>query len=495
MTLPKTFGELKESGYNVISVKDEVRKNLIKKIQNNETVFEGIIGYEETVIPEIENAILSKHDFILLGLRGQAKTKILRSLTNLLDEKIPIIKGSEVNDNPFAPISKFGKDKIEEWENAAEIEWISRDFRYNEKLATPDVTIADLIGDIDPIKAASQRLHYSNEGVIHFGILPRTNRGIFAINEIPDLQQRIQVGLLNILEEKDIQIRGFPIRFPIDAMIVFSANPEDYTNRGSIITPLKDRISSQIITHYPHKLEDAIQISDQESWTKRKDSNEPKIPQILREVIELVTFEARQSEFIDQKSGVSSRMAISCIENVVSNSERRIARGITEEISIRTSDLWAMVSAITGKIELVFEGEEQGVEQVAKGLIGKAIQTAFNKIFPPVNSTKSEKTQHLIYNEIILWFGQGNSVEVHDLMTVEEYFETLDKIPTLKSISRKYFFKQVEKVSQENLASAMEFVLEGLFQSSKIGKFDIRRGSKFRDLAGSYFDSIDFDFN
>ena len=305
----RTLGELKASGYQAISVKDEVRNNLIHKLRRKEKIFTGIIGFDDTVIPELCNAILSRHDFVLLGLRGQAKSRILRALPDLLDEYIPIIKGSEINDNPFMPVSKYGVDLIEEWKDNTEIEWIERDRRYGEKLATPDVSISDLIGDIDPIKAAAQRLHYAHEGIIHFGIIPRTNQGIFTINELPDLQPRIQVGLFNVMQEKDIQIRGFPIRIPLDVMIVYSANPEDYTNRGSIITPLKDRIGSQIETHYPHDIKTGMEITAQEAWVKRNGTSFH-IPHIIRQIIEQTAHEARQSEFVDHKSGVSARMTI-----------------------------------------------------------------------------------------------------------------------------------------------------------------------------------------
>ena len=320
----KTVGALKESGYQVLSVKDEIRKNLLVMLKEGNPIFPGIIGYENTVLPEIINAILSKHDFILLGLRGQAKSRILRMLPSLLDEYVPIIKDSEINDNPFRPISKSAVDMVREHGDEVEIEWITRDQRYGEKLATPDVTIADLIGDIDPIKAAVHRLHYAHEGVIHYGIIPRTNRGIFAINELPDLQPRIQVGLFNLMQEKDIQIRGFPIRIPIDVLMVYSANPEDYTNRGNIITPLKDRIGSQILTHYPRQLETSMEITAQEAWVERNGKQVQILP-IVREIIEQTAIEARKSEFVDQKSGVSARMTISSLENVVSNAERRSA--------------------------------------------------------------------------------------------------------------------------------------------------------------------------
>ena len=349
----KTIGALRETGYEVLSVKDEIRKNMLAMLKEGKSVFSGIIGYENTVIPEIINAILSRHDFILLGLRGQAKSRILRMLPGLLDEYMPIIKDSEINDNPFKPISKAAVDMVREHGDEVEIEWIHREQRYGEKLATPDVTIADLIGDIDPIKAAVHRLHYAHEGVIHYGIIPRTNRGIFAINELPDLQPRIQVGLFNLMQEKDIQIRGFPIRIPIDVLMVYSANPEDYTNRGNIITPLKDRIGSQILTHYPLHLETSMAITAQEAWINR-DGKTVKIFPILREIVEQTAIEARRSEFVDQKSGVSARMTISSLENVISNAERRSAIHSSNEIVPRVCDLFTALSAITGKIELVY---------------------------------------------------------------------------------------------------------------------------------------------
>lgn len=320
---PNTIGGLKKTVYEVLSVRDEIRRNLIRKLKNREEIFPGIVGYDKTVIPAMINAILAKHDLIFLGLRGQAKTKMARMLISLLDDFVPVIKGSEINDNPFHPVSKFAVDTVNENGDDTEIEWITPEQRYGEKLATPDVTIADLIGDIDPIKAATQKLHYSHEGVIHFGIIPRTNRGIFVINELPDLQPRIQVGLLNIMQEKDIQIRGFNIRIPLDVFIVFTANPEDYTNRGNIITPLKDRIDSQILTHYPKTIEDGIKITEAESWVKRQSGMELIIPHYLKEIIETTAREARLSEFVEQKSGVSARMPITVLENVISNAERK----------------------------------------------------------------------------------------------------------------------------------------------------------------------------
>src|ERR1051326_8015468 len=381
MNQPQTIGELRKSGYRVQSVKDEIRKNLIGKIQRKEPLFPAIIGFEKTVIPAIVNAILAKHDIMLLGLRGQAKSRIVRHLPSLLDEYIPIIDGCEINDSPFKPVCKRCNDLVLECGDAVKVEWVHRDARLGEKLATPDVTIADLIGDIDPIKAATQRLHYSHEGAIHFGIIPRTNRGIFAINELPDLQPRIQVGLFNIMEEKDIQIRGFNIRIPLDLLIVFTANPEDYTNRGNIITPLKDRIDSQIFTHYPRTIEDAIRITEQEASISR-DGHTVMIPQYFKEIIEQIAFEARKSEFVDQKSGVSARLTIAAMENLVSNAERRAILNNDREIVPRICDLPHVLPGMTGKIELVFEGEQEGPLKVGKALIGKAVRDVFKKYFP-----------------------------------------------------------------------------------------------------------------
>ena len=363
-------------------MKEEVRKNLTAKLERGETLFPGIIGYEKTVVPAIVNALLAKHDLILLGLRGQAKTRIARSLIGLLDDSIPVIKGCEINDNPFKPLCKHCVDLVRENGDEVEIEWLTPDQRYGEKLATPDVTIADLIGDIDPIKAAVQKLHYSHEGAIHFGIIPRTNRGVFTINELPDLQPRIQVGLFNIMEEKDIQIRGFNIRIPLDVLMVFTANPEDYTNRGNIITPLKDRIDSQILTHYPRNLEEAMKITDQEAWLKRDSGREVVMPHYLKEIVEEIAFQARGSEFVDQKSGVSVRLTISVMENLISSAEQRAIVNGEKVIVPRICDLQQVLPGMTGKLELVFEGEQEGSVKVSRALIGKAVRETFKKYFP-----------------------------------------------------------------------------------------------------------------
>jgi len=484
----KTFGELKISGYKSLSIKDEIRKNLIEKISKKEPMFEGIVGYDKTVIPSIVNSLLAKHDIILLGLRGQAKTKIARMLPLLLDEFIPVVRGSEINDNPFHPVSKFAVDAINEKGDETEIEWISRDQRYSEKLATPDVNIADLIGDIDPIKAANQKLNYSHEGAIHFGIIPRTNRGVFVINELPDLQPRIQVGLLNIMQEKDIQIRGFNIRIPLDILMVFTANPEDYTNRGNIITPLKDRIDSQIITHYPKVLEDGIKITEAFSWTERDNKKKIVIPYYFREIIEMTAVQARMSEFVDQKSGVSARLTISSLENLISNAERRAIINNDEMIMPRMCDVLSIIPGITGKVELVFEGEQEGSIKVAKALVSKSVREIYRKYFPdPLMKKKkvnTEKEVKDIYGEIVEWFQYGGKISIKDDMTFKEYFGELKKVDGLEKFVKKYpqFYE-----SEFELASLMEFVLDGLHQNSKIAKEEVESIVIYKDLVGSMF--------
>ena len=491
MKRPSTVGELRQSGYKVVSVKDEMRKNLIEKLTSGEKLFPVIIGYGATVIPAIINAILAKHDIILLGLRGQAKSRILRMLPNLLDEWTPIIKGSEINDNPFQPVSKHAVDMMAECGDATEIEWIPREARYGEKLATPDVTIADLIGDIDPIKAASRRLHYSHEGAIHFGIIPRTNRGIFAINELPDLQPRIQVSLFNIMEEKDIQIRGFNIRIPLDIMIVFTANPEDYTNRGNIITPLKDRIDSQILTHYPRTMEDSIRITSQEAWINR-DGLEVKIPGYFAEIIEQIAFEARKSEFVDQKSGVSARLTIASMEILISNAERRAISTGEKVVTPRVCDLAGTLPGITGKIELVFEGEQEGSVKVSKALIGKAVRDVFKHYFPDPLQKRIRTYQENRpepadpeYGRILGWFEAGNKTEVSDSMNTDEYFRELDKVKGLRDLTKKHM--KLAEEDKGELAAAMEFVLDGLHNNSKIAKDELDHTTSYKDLVGSIF--------
>lgn len=495
MQRAKTIGELRKSGYTVVSVKDEVRANLIRKLETGEQLFPGIIGYDKTVIPSIVNAILARHDILLLGLRGQAKSRIVRALPSLLDEFIPIIKGCEINDNPYRPVCKRCTDLVREHGDDVEIEWLPREARFGEKLATPDVTIADLIGDIDPIKAATQRLHYAHEGAIHFGIIPRTNRGIFAINELPDLQPRIQVGLFNIMEEKDIQIRGFNVRIPLDIMIVFTANPEDYTNRGNLITPLKDRIDSQILTHYPKTLEDAIKITEQEAWIRR-DGREVIIPYYFREIIEHIAFEARKSEFVDQKSGVSARLTISAMENLVSNAERRAILHRDTHVVPRICDLNYALPGMTGKIELVFEGEQEGAVKVSKALVGKAVREVFKKYFPdPLqrrSKHSSETRQHTAeseYDKVISWFEGGNKVEISDEMPLERFVKELERVKGLREITMKYM--KIPESERYQLASAMEFVLDGLHQCSRIAKDEVDHMTAYKDLVGSIFSPRD----
>ncbi len=490
MALPATLGELRRSGYTVQAVKDEIRNNLIRKLEQREPLFPGIIGYEQTVVPSIVNAILARHDILLLGLRGQAKSRIVRQLPSLLDEFVPFVKGCEINDNPFKPVCKRCNDLLKERGEDLEIEWLHRDRRFGEKLATPDVTIADLIGDIDPIKAAAQRLHYSHEGAIHYGIIPRTNRGIFAINELPDLQPRIQVGLFNIMEEKDIQIRGFNVRIPLDLMIVFTANPEDYTNRGNLITPLKDRIDSQILTHYPRTIEDAIKITEQEAWIHR-DGREVQIPYYFREIIEQSAFEARKSEYVDQKSGVSARFTISAMENLVSNAERRAILVGDRTIVPRICDLAHALPGMTGKVELVFEGEQEGPAKVSKALVGKAVREVFKRYFPdPLQKRtkrqgESRPQEDSEYSKIVGWFESGNKIEIADDMPVEQYLRELDKVKGLRDITKKHL--KLSETNTYELASAMEFVLDGLHQSSRIAKDEVDRITAYKDLVGSIF--------
>ncbi|HET6567892.1 MAG TPA: magnesium chelatase [Rhodothermales bacterium] len=483
-THAKTLGELKASGYTVLPVKDEIRKNLICKLRRKEQVFPGIIGFDRTVIPQIQNALLGRHDLILLGLRGQAKSRIIRQLGGLLDEYIPIVAGSEINDDPFAPVSKQARDLIAERGDLTPIEWLPREERYGEKLATPDTTIADLIGDIDPIKAASRRLTYADEEVIHFGIIPRTNRGIFAINELPDLQPRIQVGLLNIMEEQDIQIRGFNIRFPMDVLMVFSANPEDYTNRGNIITPLKDRIDSQIITHYPKTIETGIEITRQEAWENRNGAEvKVAVPHFFREVIEQVAFEARASEYVDQKSGVSARMTRAALEDLISAAERRAILSGEDTTTTRISDLVHVEPAITGKVELVYEGEQEGPQNVARLLVGKAVKAIFTRYFP---DPSDKKTGRAPYQSVIGWFSKGHTAEIGPDMPFTEYARKLDKVDGLRDLVKKY----AKPNSPQETATTMEFVLEALHQYSLIGKDTVDSESKYSDIMGSMLSNI-----
>ncbi len=482
---PRTLGDLKAQGFQPRTVKEELRANLIAKIQAGEELFPGIIGYEKTVVPQLENALLSRHDFILLGLRGQAKTRILRQLKAFLDTWLPVIEGSEVNDSPFSPISAFGRRMLAEKGDAAPIAWLPREQRYNEKLATPDVSIADLIGDIDPIKAATRRLAFADEEVIHYGLIPRTNRGIFAINELPDLQPRIQVGLLNILEEKDVQIRGFPVRIPLDMVLVFSANPEDYTNRGNIITPLRDRIASQIMTHYPLTVDDGIAITDQEAWIERHAGVGVEMPYYLKELIEEIAIQARKSEYVDQSSGVSARMTISLMENVVSNAERRGLRTGERSVHPRLADVQGAVSAISGKVELVYEGEQEGSTNVARHLIGKAVKSLFARYFPDAYKTRGkDPSTNQVYKPVVEWFASGRTVEITDESTGDQLYDELRQIAGLEPIAAKYLKAQ----SKTEIGPAMEFVLEGLHQHSILSRERVDGGGvAYKDMLKSMF--------
>ncbi len=481
----KTLGQLKASGYTSRSIKDEMRSNLITRLKSGTSVFQGILGYDQTVIPQIQNAVLGRHDFILLGLRGQAKSRIIRLLPQLLDEFIPVVAGSEINDDPLAPISKYARDLIAEQGDDTPVDWLHRSKRYAEKLATPDTTIADLIGDIDPIKAANLRLTYADEEVIHFGIIPRTHRGIFAINELPDLQPRIQVGLLNIMEEQDIQIRGFNIRFPLDIMMIFSANPEDYTNRGNIITPLKDRIDSQIITHYPKTIEIGVEITKQEAWDERdgEDAVKVNIPYYFREIIEQVAVEARNSEYVDQKSGVSVRMTRAALEDLISSAEQRALINGETETTVRMSDLIAVEPAVTGKVELVYEGEQEGAQNVARLLIGRAIKSVFTHYFPDPEDKKEGRSP---YQEIISWFSKGNELRLTNDLKFDAYYKVLKSVKGLEAIIKKYTKPQ----NTADAATAMEFILDALHQHSMLGKEFADTNATYTDMMGSMLSSI-----
>lgn len=480
----KTLGELKKSGYQPVSVKEEIRRNLIKKLQKKETSFPGIIGYEDTVIPDTERALLSRHNILFLGLRGQAKTRMARQMIDLLDEYIPIVEGSEVNDDPFQPLSRYARDLIAEKGDKTPITWLSRADRYAEKLATPDVSVADLIGDIDPIKAANQKLSYADERAIHFGIIPRSNRGIFVINELPDLQARIQVALFNILQEGDIQIRGFKVRMPLDILFVFTANPEDYTNRGSIVTPLKDRIESQIITHYPKSVENSLLITEQEANIHTDQEARVAISDMVKRLIEQVAFEARNSEYVDKKSGVSARLTIAAFENAVSSGERRAIINKEKETHVRIADLMSIIPAITGKIELVYEGEQEGPLQVAHNLLDKSIRTLFATYFPNPDSFKKRKQAVPVenpYRSVIQWFDKGNTLQLLQDISDKQYENTLNKVEGLRDMVKARF----PQANNREALLLMEFVLHGLASYSLISKKVGENDTRFSDLLGT----------
>ena len=472
---PSTLGELKAARIVTRPVKQEVRENLLARLSTGDPLFPGVVGYERTVLPGIVNALLAQHDFILLGLRGQAKTRILRALTALLDDEIPVVAGSELNDDPFRPTSTRARRMLEEAGDETPIEWLPREARYNEKLATPDVTIADLIGDIDPIKAATRRLTYADPEVIHFGIVPRTNRGIFAINELPDLAPRIQVGLLNILEERDIQIRGFPIRIPLDILMVFSANPEDYTSRGNIITPLKDRISSQVLTHYPRDASTAVTITRQEAWRKRPGPR-VEIPEEVELLIEEIAFAARESELVDQSSGVSARVPIAALELLVSNLERRALATGEEPVYPRVVDIHMLLPAITGKVEMVYEGEQKGAEVVARALIGAAVKKRFAARFPAVGREAGAPEDKGPFAGIIGWFAGGGNVTLSDEQRFEEYEAELARVPGLMKLVEKH------GASRQERAFAAEMALEGLHQHLKLAREDLDSTVSYKEM-------------
>jgi magnesium chelatase subunit I len=481
----KTLGELKRSGYKANSVKEEIRHNLIRRLKNGDPSFSGIIGYEETVIPDVERALLSRHNILFLGLRGQAKTRMARQMTELLDEYVPIVAGTEINDDPLHPISRFAKDLINEKGDLTPIAWIHRSERYGEKLATPDVSVADLIGDIDPIKAANLRLSFADERVIHYGIIPRSNRGIFVINEIPDLQARIQVALFNILEEGDVQIRGFKLRMPLDILFIFTANPEDYTNRGSIVTPLKDRIQSQILTHYPKSIDTALSITDQEADVLEEQKAVVRISDLMKRLIEQISFEARVSEFVDKKSGVSARLSISAFENAISAAERRAILNKEKETQVWVNDLIGIIPSITGKIELVYEGEQEGPFQVAMNLVEKAIRSQFINYFPNPEVLKKKRNQQPQdenpYRSVQAWFDKGNALNLFFSIKDQEKIQQLYRVDGLHALVKKYFKHANEKES----ALLMEFVLHGLSSFSMISKKIVDNKIEFKDLMGS----------
>ncbi len=485
-----TLGALRASGYRPRPVKDEIRANLIQKLRAGEEVFPGVLGYERTVIPQVQHALLARHDLILLGLRGQAKSRLVRLLTTLLDAWVPVVEGSEINDDPFQPVSKFARDLVQTCGDATPVAWLHRSARYGEKLATPDTSIADLIGDIDPIKAATRKLTYADEETIHFGIIPRTNRGVFAINELPDLQPRIQVGLLNIMEEQDIQIRGFNVRIPLDVLMVFTANPEDYTNRGSIITPLKDRIDSQILTHYPKALEIGVAITQQEAWQQR-DTVTVHVPHFLREVVEQIAFEARQSEYVDQKSGVSARLTRAALEDLISAAERRAILNGEAETTARLSDLAAVEPAVTGKVELVYEGEQEGAQGVARALVGKAVATTFKRYFPdPATKGPAAKGTgaegRAAYAKVLGWFARGNTLDVDAGLPFAAYAQALDRVDGLRELVKKH----AGPATPAEAATTMEFVVEALHQHSLVGKDLLDDGASYADLMGSVLGRI-----
>jgi magnesium chelatase subunit I len=457
-------------------------------IRRGETLFPGIVGYDETVVPQIVNALLARHDIVLLGLRGQAKTRLCRLITRFLDPEVPVIPDSPLREHPLRPLSRESRERVATEGPAMPIEWLPRDARYGEKLATPDVTMADLIGDIDPLKAAHQKLDLSSEKVIHYGIIPRTNRGIFTVNELPDLPPRIQVGLLNLLEERDVQIRGFPVRLSLDVLMVFTANPEDYTNRGSIITPLKDRIASQVLTHYPRSVDDSHAISKGEAWLER-DAGLPavEIPDFLADILEEIAFCGRESEYVDQTSGVSARLPIAVRELLVSQVERRLIRNPGTSPVARVVDLTQILPGITGKVELVYEGEQEGAVKVARHLVGNACSKVFDRHFPDVIKEGSEpQLKSDRYKPILDWFAHGHRLDLSDEMDDESYRRALEKVPGLRTLAQEFLPADSPMVR----AAAMELILEGLHQHSLLAKEDVASGTSYSDMLGIMMEGL-----
>ena len=481
----KTLGKLKKSGYKSRSIKDELRENLLTNIKEGKNAFEGIHGYEYSVIPELERAILSRHNINFLGLRGQAKTRLARLMIYLLDEWIPFVEGSEINDDPLKPLSRYAMDLVKEKGDDTPIDWIPREERFFEKLATPDVTVADIIGDVDPIKAANLKLSYADDRVIHFGMIPRANRCIFVINELPDLQARIQVALFNILQEGDIQIRGFKLRLPLDMQFVFTANPEDYTNRGSIVTPLKDRIGSQILTHYPENIEIARTITEQEARKDERQTQTVYVPSLAKDLLEQISFEARESEFIDAKSGVSARMSITAYENLLSTAERRALMVGEDKTAVRLGDFMGMIPSITGKVELVYEGEQEGAAGVAQALIGDAIKSLFVEYFPEIKKLERENEKSP-YDDTINWFFDQNNFQLLDDLTEKEYHKILDEVEPLNKLIKTY----QPDTSKEDMYFLKEFILWGLVEFKKLSKYRLAEGMRFKDLYGSYISGL-----